>query len=100
MASEETFDTPDATVVVTTRDIDGIVDAARTVTTTPKAGTSAANADELRDKATAALTANATYLALPSPTNAQNLAQIRALTREANALVRLLLGSLDSLDGT
>ncbi len=58
------------------------------------------NADALRDKATAALTANATYLALPSPTNAQNLAQIRALTRETNALVRLLLGSLDSLDGT
>ncbi len=65
-----------------------------------KTGTPQSNADALRDKATAALAANATYLALPSPTNAQNLAQIRALTREANALVRLLLGSLDSLDGT
>ena len=39
--------------------------------------------------AKAALNTNATFLALASPTNAQVLAQVRSLTRQINALIRL-----------
>jgi hypothetical protein len=48
---------------------------------------------DLHAKARAALDANQAYLALASPTNAQNLAQIRRLTRECSALIRLLVGA-------
>ena len=58
------------------------------------------NAADLRTKALAALDANATYLALANPTNAENLAQIRRLTRECSGLIRLLLGRLDDTAGT
>ena len=58
------------------------------------------NKRSLESKANTALTNNATYLNLASPTNAQNLAQIRALTRQNNALIRLLLKKLDSTTGT
>lgn len=58
------------------------------------------NTRTIEDRARAALTANATYLALASPTNAQNLAQIRLLTRECSALIRLALDDLDTIDGT
>lgn len=51
-------------------------------------------------KARAALTANATYLAIASPTNAQNTAQIKALTRETSALIRLVVKALDTTTGT
>jgi len=48
--------------------------------------------NDLRTKGLAALTANQTYLALASPSTAQNTAQIKRLTRECSALIRLLLG--------
>jgi hypothetical protein len=54
----------------------------------------------LRAKAAQALQANATYLALASPTNAQTLAQVQRLTREASALIRLVTDNLDSTSGT
>jgi hypothetical protein len=59
-----------------------------------------ANRTTIEQRATAALAANATYLAIASPTNAQNLAQIRLLTRECSGIIRLLLNQLDSTDGT
>jgi len=62
--------------------------------------TSEDNADSLRAKASQAFAINATFLALASPTNAQTLAQVKALTRETNAIIRLLLGALDTTDGT
>ncbi len=46
----------------------------------------------LKAKAVTALAANATYLAIVSPTNAQVVAQVRALTKEVNALIRLADG--------
>lgn len=58
------------------------------------------NADNLRSKAVAALTANATYLAVATPTNAQVAAQVQALTRECSGVIRMLLGLLDSTAGT
>lgn len=58
------------------------------------------NAKTLRQRADAALAANATYLAIASPTNAQITAQVRRLTQENNAIIRLLVGKLDTTDGT
>lgn len=57
-------------------------------------------ADAIKAKAQAALTANAAFLALASPTNAQTLAQVQLLTKEANALIRLALNQLDATTGT
>lgn len=54
----------------------------------------------LLDKARAALTANATFLALTSPTNAQTLAQVQRLTREVNALIKLQVRDLADTSGT
>lgn len=95
-------------------------DSARTVTTWDEDGTPRVldyNADEradadaraaartrqvnggtLRDRARTALDANRAFLALASPTNAQTLAQVRALTRQAQGLIRLDLDDLNSTD--
>jgi len=48
--------------------------------------------NDLRAKGLAALTANQTYLAIASPSTAQNTAQVKRLTRECSAIIRLLLG--------
>jgi hypothetical protein len=53
--------------------------------------TTLANASALRDKALQALTTNATFLGRQSPTSAQTTAQVQALTRQVNAIIRLLV---------
>ncbi len=58
------------------------------------------NAADIRAKAVQALVANATFLALGAPTNAQVLAQTQRLTRETTGVIRLLLGLLDDTSGT
>ena len=58
------------------------------------------NGDNLRGKAKDALAANANYLALANPTNAQTLAQVKALTRQTNALLRLQLNDLGDVSDT
>lgn len=58
------------------------------------------NRDDLTTKAVQALATNATYLALASPSTVQNTAQIQRLTRECNAIIRLLLNQLDDTSGT
>jgi hypothetical protein len=65
-----------------------------------KAGTVGANVADLQSKAQNAIDANSTFLAIASPTNAQAVAQIQRLTRENTAIIRLLLGLLDSTAGT
>lgn len=51
-------------------------------------------------KARQALTVNATFLALGSLTNAQVLAQVQALTRQIDAIIRIVANQLDSTSGT
>lgn len=48
---------------------------------------------DLHAKARAAMAVNAAFLALPTPSAAQVAAQVKALTRQNNALIRLLVGS-------
>lgn len=58
------------------------------------------NRATIEQKAVDALAANATYLAIASPTNAQNAAQVKLLTRECTATIKLLLNLLDDTTGT
>ena len=60
--------------------------------------TKATNETTIRDRATTALADNKAFLALTSPTNAQNAAQVKALTRQVNGLIRLTLRRFDSTD--
>ena len=55
---------------------------------------------DLHAKARQALVNNATFLANANPTNAQVLAQMRAVTRQINALIRLGIGTADLLTDT
>ena len=91
----------------TTHDSGWVVDgdhAARTWTPRPwtadelTARTGAANETTIRAKATTALGTNTTFLGINSPTNAQNAAQIKALTRQVNGLIRLTIRRLDGTE--
>ena len=57
-----------------------------------------ANRTTIEQRARDALTANRDFLAVQSPTNAAVLAQVRMLTRECSALIRLMLSELDGTD--
>lgn len=57
-----------------------------------------ANEETLRAQALQALTTNRTFLDLASPTNAQTLAQVKALTRQSTGVIRQVLGLLDGTD--
>lgn len=59
---------------------------------------STANKKTLEERAIKALESNKTFLALTSPTNAQVLAQVKALTRQVNGVMRLSLNKLDKVD--
>lgn len=68
---------------------DPVDPAQATITQTGDSGTQAT----LISQANTALTNNATYLALQSPTTAQALAQVRALTQQVDGLIRLAVGN-------
>jgi hypothetical protein len=96
IVTDNTVTLPDGSTVETIVYDDG----SRSVQFTPGPGTPAANQQALQSRAQAALAANATFLGLASPTNAQTLAQVKTLTKECNALIRLLLGALDDISNT
>lgn len=59
------------------------------------ADTANTNRATIQTQATDALAANRTFLGIASPTNAQTLAQVKALTRQNQGIIRLLLNELD-----
>lgn len=65
--------------------------------TAPELANDTANTNRatIQQQAAAALDANRTFLAIASPTNAQTLAQVKALTRQNQGIIRLLLNQLD-----
>jgi hypothetical protein len=87
---------------------DGTVASTRAYTAAENAAADAAaqttlyavNEAALLAKVPTALTANATYLALGAPTNAQTLAQVQRLTRQVNALLKLRANDLADTSGT
>lgn len=52
----------------------------------------------IRQQASDALVANRAYLALVAPLATDNLAQIKALTRQNSGLIRMMLNRLDGTD--
>lgn len=56
------------------------------------------NSAALRQQAAAALAGNRTYVALASPTAAQTTAQVKALCRQVNGVIRLVLDQFDGTD--
>lgn len=60
--------------------------------------TRSTNGKTIEQQARQALTANRTFLALTTPNNAQAIAQVQALTRQTNGIIRLLLNELDGTD--
>ena len=59
------------------------------------ADTQTTNRTTIQTQAKTALANNRTYLAIATPTTAQMRAQIDALTRQHQGMIRLLLGQLD-----
>ena len=76
--------------------LDGRVIPAADMAATAYVGTEAANLDALTKQARNALAVNAAFLALASPTTVQAVAQVRALTRQVNALIRLATRALEA----
>ena len=60
--------------------------------------TETSNSETLRARARTTLGTNTTYLAIAAPTTAQNTAQIKALTRQVSALIRLEVHALEVTD--
>jgi hypothetical protein len=96
ITSDTTITMADGSTVQTVLRDDG----SKSITYVPFAGTPAANAQTMQNRATTALTANATYAAIGSPTNAQVAAQVALLTKECNGLIKLALGLLSDTTGT
>ena len=84
------------TIVITTYDTAGVATGTQTITV--QTSPSQDNSDTLQAAAVTALANNRTFQAVAAPTNAQIIAQTKALTRQNNALIRLLLGLLDGTD--
>lgn len=66
----------------------------------PSANSALGNQAILLQKAANALNNNLSYLAIPSPTQAQAVAQVTALTRQVDALIRLAADLLADTSGT
>lgn len=58
------------------------------------------NRRSIEDRLHKSLKSNKTYLDTPNPTQAQQRVQLEKLTKQTNAIIRQLLGVLDSIDDT
>ena len=94
---EAVVDNGDGTGTRTTYDADGNVESVE-VKGLPVEPPSEKNRRSIEDRLRQRIDANRDYLALASPTAAQQRAQVARLTRENNALIRLVLGLLDTDD--
>lgn len=56
--------------------------------------------NDLHNKIAKALVKNREFLDLESPTDVDFQQQVRRLTRQVSALIRLQIGALDTIDGT
>lgn len=63
-----------------------------------KAETLRVNKLTIEERALKALDTNKAFLALTSPTNAQVVAQQKALTRQTSGIIRLLLNKLEEIE--
>ncbi len=79
-----------------TRDKDGNVLSSHFVGDQVAEATASANAATIRAQALTALSNNIAYLAVVGPTNAQVVAQVRALTQQMDGVIRLLINRLDA----
>ena len=74
---------------------DGDITAAVQAQIVARAESTNANDETLRNRATTAMANNRTYLNLTQPANADVVAQVAALTRQMNAVIRLVLQQFD-----
>ena len=77
---------------------DGDLTPAQVEAVIDRCATPNANAETLRKRAKAALQSNRDYLATPTHTQAEALAQVEALTRQVNALIRFALLEFDGTE--
>ena len=97
---EQTIDHGDGTGTRTVYDADGKPIETVEVKGLPVEPPGEKNRRSIEDRLRQRIDANRGYLALASPTAAQQRAQVARLTRETNALIRLVLGLLDTADDT
>ena len=97
---EQTIDHGDGTGTRTVYDADGKPIETVEVKGLPVEPPGEKNRRSIEDRLRQRIDANRNYLALASPTAAQQRAQVARLTRETNALIRLVLGLLDTADDT
>jgi hypothetical protein len=90
-----TFDWPDGVFTIT---FAAVLDPATSEACIVRCESINTNDATLRQQASTALQANRDFLAIAAPTQAQALAQIKALTRQNNGLIRHMLGLLDGTD--
>lgn len=79
-------------------DFDGALTAGEVTAVTRRMATRNANEETLRQRAEGAFQANRDYIALTGPTAAQTTAQVKALSRQMNGIMRVVFGLLDGVD--
>ena len=80
-------------------EFDGNLTAAEVLAIQQRIESSNANEETLRNQAITAMQGNRDFLNIVgTPTNAQVLVQVKALSRQSNGVIRMLLGQLDGTD--
>ena len=97
---EQVTDNGDGTGTRTVYDTSGAVVSTGAVTGLPIPDPTEVAARTIEDRLRSALDANRTYLALDTPTAAQQRAQVARLTRQTTALIRRLLRDLTDTTDT